>query len=52
MLPHLKMGWSNLGEVEIISDASITPGGCRVLAGHGEIDADLQSQLDRIVTAA
>ncbi len=33
----------------IVEDASIQPGGCRVLTPQGSIDADLNVQFDRIV---
>ena len=28
--------------------ATLVPGGCRVTSGQGEVDADLNAQLDRI----
>jgi flagellar biosynthesis/type III secretory pathway protein FliH len=34
--------------VQVIEDASIAPGGCRVFTTQGEIDADLDRQIDRI----
>jgi flagellar assembly protein FliH len=48
LLPRLNLDWPGLQGVEMMEDASIAPGGCRVTAGQGEIDADLQHQLDRI----
>ncbi len=48
-LPHLKLQWPNLKHVELVADESIAPGGCRLATHHGEIDADLNSQLDRVV---
>jgi len=33
---------------EIVEDESIAPGGCRVFTSHGHVDADLQTQLDRV----
>jgi flagellar assembly protein FliH len=45
---RLKQQWPQLERITIIEDPSITPGGCRVTTAGGEIDADLQSQLDRI----
>jgi flagellar assembly protein FliH len=47
-LAELKLEWPQLDGVEIIEDESISPGGCRVSGGQGEIDADLNAQLDRI----
>jgi flagellar biosynthesis/type III secretory pathway protein FliH len=49
-LPRLKLEWTSLSHVEFVEDASITPGGCRVLTrGGGEIDARIETQLDRII---
>ncbi|GIW76288.1 MAG: hypothetical protein KatS3mg104_1351 [Phycisphaerae bacterium] len=45
---RLQKHWPQLQHITITADPSITPGGCRVLTAGGEIDADLQSQLDRI----
>ena len=49
-LPRLKLDWPSLGHVEFVDDPAITPGGCRVLTGTGgEVDARIETQLDRIV---
>jgi flagellar assembly protein FliH len=48
-LPNLKLQWPNLKHVELIADDAISPGGCRLGTHHGEVDADLNSQLDRVV---
>jgi flagellar biosynthesis/type III secretory pathway protein FliH len=34
--------------VQLIEDASLSPGGCRVFSESGAVDADLETQLDRI----
>ncbi len=47
-LAELKVEWPQLERVEIVEDEAIAPGGCRVTGGQGEIDADLNAQLDRI----
>jgi flagellar assembly protein FliH len=47
-LPQLKIDWPTMEHVAVVDDESISPGGCRVSTNHGQIDADLQSQLDRI----
>lgn len=47
-LPHLQMQWPNLEHVQIIEDPSLTPGGCRIVTAQGQIDADLDAQLDRV----
>jgi flagellar assembly protein FliH len=36
------------GQVEIIADARITPGGCRLETPHGSIDQQLETQLQRL----
>ena len=48
-LPQLQMQWPNLSHVQVIDDASLEPGGCRVFTEEGQIDADVSGQLDRIV---
>jgi flagellar assembly protein FliH len=47
-LPALKLEFPKLHHVELVDDSAISPGGCRVFAGHGQIDADLGEQLDRV----
>jgi flagellar assembly protein FliH len=47
-LPQLRMQWPNLTHVEVIEDAEIAPGGCRVFTAAGQIDADLDCQIDRV----
>lgn len=36
------------GRVEIVADARIAPGGCRLETAHGAIDQQLETQLQRI----
>jgi flagellar assembly protein FliH len=48
-LPKLQMNWPNLKHVELADDPSITPGGCRLLTGSGEVDARIEEQLDRVI---
>jgi flagellar assembly protein FliH len=47
-LPALKLEFPTLGHVELVDDATISPGGCRVFAGNGMVDAELEEQLDRV----
>jgi flagellar assembly protein FliH len=47
-LPELKLTWPNLEHVELIDDDTVLPGGCRVHTRGGTIDADLDTQLNRI----
>lgn len=37
-----------LGKVEIVADATLSPGGCRIETEQGVIDQTLEAQLDRI----
>jgi flagellar assembly protein FliH len=48
-LPQLSLEWPALSAAQIVPDASLSAGGCRVFTEHGIIDADLESQLDRVV---
>lgn len=48
-LPKLRLQWPEVHHVELIEDGSICPGGCRVHCGQGEVSADLEGQLDRVV---
>ncbi len=48
-LPQLNVRWPALRHIEVIDDPAISPGGCRVFTRGGLIDADLDSQLDRVI---
>jgi flagellar assembly protein FliH len=48
ILPQLQLDAPSLRNAEIIDDDAISPGGCRVFTSHGHVDADLQTQLDRV----
>ena len=48
-LPRLRMAWPQLKHLEIIPDASIAPGGCRIFTARGQVDGDLDAQLDRVI---
>jgi flagellar assembly protein FliH len=48
VLPQLRVKWPSVTHVEIIEDAAIASGGCRIFTAHGEIDADLDRQIDRV----
>jgi flagellar biosynthesis/type III secretory pathway protein FliH len=50
LLPSLQIDWPALANVEIVEDRTVDPGGCRVATTHGQIDATLAAQLDRITT--
>jgi len=44
----LAQEYAKLGEIEVVADASISPGGCKVLTNYGYIDQQLDTQLARI----
>lgn len=48
-LPAIRAMFPRLQQVELVGDATLAPGGCRLIAGTGMVDADLDTQLDRIV---
>jgi flagellar assembly protein FliH len=48
-LPSLKLQWPALEHVELVDDPALLPGGCRIATRGGMVDADLNTQLDRIV---
>jgi len=48
-LPRLRLQWPNLQHVELTEDSTLSPGGCRIVTREGQIDADLDVQLDRVV---
>jgi flagellar assembly protein FliH len=48
-LPRLEMEWPAAGSAQIVEDAAISMGGCRIFTDHGQINADLNAQLDRII---
>ena len=48
ILPQVQGEWATPRAFEIVEDETVTPGGCRIFTNDGQIDADLQSQLDRL----
>lgn len=48
-MPRLKLAWPSLKHVQLVDDPGLSPGGCRLYTAHGSIDADLATQLDRVV---
>jgi len=48
-LPNLQMTWPALKHVQIVEDETLAPGGCRIFSKGGQIDADLDGQLDRVI---
>jgi flagellar assembly protein FliH len=47
-LPKLSLTWPKLQHVQLIEDAMLALGGCRILTASGEVDGDLDRQIDRI----
>lgn len=50
LLPQLKLQWPTLQNVEIVEDAAISTGGCKVYSAGGTVDATLETQIDRIAS--
>jgi flagellar assembly protein FliH len=48
VLPRIKTEWPDMKHVELIADGTLAPGGCRIFSGGGQIDGDLDLQLNRI----
>jgi flagellar assembly protein FliH len=48
-LPHLRLVWPQLKHIRLIEDPAMAPGGARVFTPHGEIDGDLDVQLDHLI---
>ena len=47
-LPTMKLKWPSVEHVELIEDDSLATGGCRIFTASGQIDADLEAQIDRV----
>jgi flagellar assembly protein FliH len=47
-LPDLLGKLRSIEEVELMPDEGVTPGGCELRCGAGQIDARIETQLDRI----
>ena len=50
-MPELTRRFNHLKHLELVDDPSIGRGGCIVRFGQGEIDATIDTQIDRIVRA-
>lgn len=50
-LPRLARDFNHLQHIELTEDDTLTRGGCVVTFGQGQIDASLETQIDRIVHA-
>lgn len=49
-LPKLQLLWPHLKHIELCDDAAVEAGGCRILTRHGEVNARIDEQLDRIIS--
>jgi flagellar assembly protein FliH len=47
-LPSLRMAWPQLKHIELRAEPAISPGGVRIKTLHGQVDGELETQLDRI----
>jgi flagellar assembly protein FliH len=48
-MDRLALTWPALAHAELVADASVSAGGCRVFTASGIVDADIDQQLDRII---
>jgi flagellar assembly protein FliH len=49
-LPRLKLHWPQVKHVTLMEDESVGMGGCRIMTRHGEVDASIDEQLDRVIS--
>jgi len=49
VLPRLQLSWPALEHVELIEDPKLSLGGCKVFTKNGQIDADIDVQLERVI---
>ena len=49
LLNELKLTWPNIQHLELVDDATLALGGCRVMTIAGEIDADVDRQIGRLL---
>ena len=48
-LPRLRLDFPQLEHVAVVDDPSLAPGGCRIYCRDGEVHADIDGQLDRVI---
>jgi len=48
VMPRIGAKWPQFKHLDLIADGTLAPGGCRIFSAGGQIDGDLQLQLDRI----
>ncbi len=47
-MPQLMAGFSHIQQAHLVDDPAVNRGGCRVSYGQGQIDATIQTQLQRL----
>jgi flagellar biosynthesis/type III secretory pathway protein FliH len=48
-LPNLQLGWPNVKHIELTDDPAVAVGGVKITTRHGELDAQIDVQLDRVM---
>jgi len=48
-MPQLMAEFDHLEHIHLTEDTSVSPGGCLVSYGHGQIDATIETQIRRVV---
>ena len=48
-MPQLMAEFDHLEHIHLVEDESVSPGGCLVSYGHGQIDATIETQIRRVV---
>jgi len=49
-LPKLKLHWPAVKHVTLVEDESVGMGGCKIMTRHGEVDAGIDEQLNRVIS--
>jgi flagellar assembly protein FliH len=49
-LPNLQLSWPKVKHVELTDDPAVAVGGVKITTRHGELDAQIDVQLDRVMT--
>ena len=50
LLPQLQVTWPELEHARVIEDPRLSTGSCKVTLPEGEIDADIDRQLERVIS--
>jgi flagellar assembly protein FliH len=49
-LPRLQMSWPQVKHVTLMEDEAVGMGGCRIMTRHGEVNASIDEQLNRVIS--